>query len=45
MSRGPSDVFSLGATLHYAVVGEGLYGPLPDEHTCGSCPTIWSCSG
>jgi serine/threonine protein kinase len=26
-----SDVFSLGATLHYAVAGEGLYGPLPDE--------------
>jgi eukaryotic-like serine/threonine-protein kinase len=25
-----SDVFSLGATLHYAVTGEGLYGPLPD---------------
>jgi len=23
-----SDVFSLGATLHYAVAGEGLYGPL-----------------
>jgi eukaryotic-like serine/threonine-protein kinase len=26
-----SDVFSLGATLHYAVAGEGLYGPLPDD--------------
>ena len=26
-----SDVFSLGATLHYAVAGEGLFGPLPDD--------------
>jgi serine/threonine protein kinase len=26
-----SDVFSLGATLHYAVAGEGLYGPLSDD--------------
>jgi serine/threonine protein kinase len=26
-----SDVFSLGATLHYAVAGEGLYGPLPAD--------------
>jgi eukaryotic-like serine/threonine-protein kinase len=26
-----SDVFSLGATLHYAVAGEGLYGPLPQD--------------
>jgi eukaryotic-like serine/threonine-protein kinase len=26
-----SDVFSLGATLHYAVTGEGLYGPLSAE--------------
>jgi serine/threonine protein kinase len=26
-----SDVFSLGATLHFAVAGEGLYGPLPDD--------------
>jgi eukaryotic-like serine/threonine-protein kinase len=26
-----SDVFSLGATLHYALTGEGLYGPLPDD--------------
>jgi eukaryotic-like serine/threonine-protein kinase len=26
-----SDVYSLGATLHYAVTGEGLYGPLPDD--------------
>jgi serine/threonine protein kinase len=26
-----SDVFSLGATLHYAVAGEGLYGPLADD--------------
>ena len=26
-----SDVFSLGATLHYALAGEGLYGPLPDD--------------
>jgi serine/threonine protein kinase len=25
-----SDVFSLGATLHFAVAGEGLYGPMPD---------------
>jgi eukaryotic-like serine/threonine-protein kinase len=25
-----SDVFSLGATLHYAVAREGLYGPLSD---------------
>jgi hypothetical protein len=24
-------VFSLGATLHFAVAGEGLYGPLPDD--------------
>ena len=24
-----SDVFSLGATLHYALTGQGLYGPLP----------------
>ena len=24
-----SDVFSLGATLHYALVGQGLYGELP----------------
>jgi eukaryotic-like serine/threonine-protein kinase len=24
-------VFSLGATLHYAVAGEGLYGPLSDS--------------
>jgi serine/threonine protein kinase len=24
-----SDVFSLGATLHYALAGEGLYGALP----------------
>jgi eukaryotic-like serine/threonine-protein kinase len=26
-----SDVFSLGATLHYAVAREGLYGPLADD--------------
>jgi eukaryotic-like serine/threonine-protein kinase len=26
-----SDVFSLGATLQYALVGEGLYGPLPED--------------
>jgi serine/threonine protein kinase len=26
-----SDVFSLGATLHYALAGEGLYGPLSDD--------------
>lgn len=27
-----SDVFSLGATLHYALTGEGLYGaPLPED--------------
>lgn len=26
-----SDVFSLGATLHYALTGEGLYGPLPPD--------------
>jgi serine/threonine protein kinase len=26
-----SDVFSLGATLHYALAGEGLYGPLPED--------------
>jgi len=26
-----SDVFSLGATLHYAVTGEGLFGPLPAD--------------
>jgi len=26
-----SDVFSLGATLHYALAGEGLYGPLPKD--------------
>ena len=26
-----SDVFSLGATLHYALVGEGLYGLLPED--------------
>ena len=26
-----SDVFSLGATLHYAMVGEGLYGSLPAD--------------
>ncbi len=26
-----SDVFSLGATLHYALVGEGLYGALPED--------------
>jgi serine/threonine protein kinase len=26
-----SDVYSLGATLHYAVAGEGLYGPMPDD--------------
>jgi eukaryotic-like serine/threonine-protein kinase len=26
-----SDVFSLGATLHYALAGEGLYGPLPAD--------------
>jgi serine/threonine protein kinase len=25
-----SDVFSLGATLHYALAREGLYGPLPE---------------
>jgi eukaryotic-like serine/threonine-protein kinase len=24
-----SDIFSLGATLHFALAGEGLYGPLP----------------
>jgi len=24
-----SDVFSLGATLHYALAGQGLYGDLP----------------
>lgn len=27
-----SDVFSLGATLHYALTGEGLYGPLPADN-------------
>jgi serine/threonine protein kinase len=26
-----SDVFSLGATVHYALAGEGLYGPLPED--------------
>jgi eukaryotic-like serine/threonine-protein kinase len=26
-----SDVFSLGATLHYALTGEELYGPLPED--------------
>jgi eukaryotic-like serine/threonine-protein kinase len=26
-----SDVFSLGATLHYALAGEGLYGLLPED--------------
>jgi eukaryotic-like serine/threonine-protein kinase len=26
-----SDVFSLGATLHFAVAGEGLYGQLSDD--------------
>jgi eukaryotic-like serine/threonine-protein kinase len=26
-----SDVFSLGATLHYALTGEGLYGPLAED--------------
>jgi eukaryotic-like serine/threonine-protein kinase len=26
-----SDVFSLGATMHYALTGEGLYGPLPED--------------
>jgi serine/threonine protein kinase len=26
-----SDVFSLGATLHYALAGQGLYGPLPKD--------------
>jgi eukaryotic-like serine/threonine-protein kinase len=26
-----SDVFSLGATVHYALTGEGLYGPLPPD--------------
>jgi serine/threonine protein kinase len=26
-----SDVFSLGATMHYALTGEGLYGPLPAD--------------
>ena len=26
-----SDVFSLGATMHYALAGEGLYGRLPAD--------------
>ncbi len=26
-----SDVFSLGATLHYALAGQGLYGELPED--------------
>jgi eukaryotic-like serine/threonine-protein kinase len=26
-----SDVFSLGATMHFALAGEGLYGPLPAD--------------
>jgi eukaryotic-like serine/threonine-protein kinase len=26
-----SDVFSLGATLHFALTGEGLYGALPED--------------
>jgi eukaryotic-like serine/threonine-protein kinase len=26
-----SDVFSLGATLHYALTRQGLYGPLPED--------------
>jgi eukaryotic-like serine/threonine-protein kinase len=26
-----SDVFSLGATMHFALTGEGLYGPLPAD--------------
>jgi serine/threonine protein kinase len=26
-----SDVWSLGATLHYGLTGQGLYGPLPND--------------
>ena len=31
-----SDIFSLGATLHYAVAGEGLYGAVAGEGLYGA---------
>jgi serine/threonine protein kinase len=37
-----SDVFSLGATLHFALVGEGLWGPLPQDDPVMAMRTVVS---
>ncbi len=37
-----SDVFSLGATLHFALVGEGLWGRLPQDDPVMAMRTVVS---
>jgi serine/threonine protein kinase len=37
-----SDIWSLGATVHYTLSGHGLYGPLPDDDPLLAVRTVMS---